>query len=66
MTYPKIEPCPQCGADDLLMYGYGEWGTTWHVECDDCHYIGPGGNKLQANRAHNANAITPESKGTSK
>lgn len=54
MTYPKIQPCPKCQNDDVALYGYGDWGTTWHVECDDCHYLGRGGNKLQAIRAHNA------------
>ena len=37
------------------MYGYGEYGPlNWHVECDDCHYLGPCGNKMQAIRLHNA------------
>jgi len=54
MTYPKIKPCPKCGNEETELYGYGDWGTTWHVECDDCQYMGPGGNKLQAIREHNA------------
>jgi hypothetical protein len=58
MTYPKIKPCPNCGNADLSMYGYGysDWGTIWHVECDDCQYMGPGGNKLMAIRRHNERA----------
>lgn len=58
MTYPKIKPCPKCGNDDMSMYGYGDWGPpTWHVECDGCHYMGPGGNQLQAIRGHNERVI---------
>ena len=53
MTYPKLKPCPNCGCIYTELYGYGDWGTTWHVECDECHYMGPGGNKLQAIREHN-------------
>lgn len=53
MTYPKMKPCPKCGNPYTELYGYGDWGTTWHVECDECHYMGPGGNKLQAIREHN-------------
>jgi hypothetical protein len=60
MAYPKIKPCPHCDNAGLAMYGYecGEFGlqVNWHVECDDCHYMGPGGNKLQAIREHNARA----------
>ena len=55
MTYPKIKPCPDCGNSDMSMYAYGDWGTTWHVECEDCHYMGPGDNKLMAIRRHNEN-----------
>lgn len=53
MSYPKIKPCPKCGNDDLPMYCYGEGFGTWHVECNDCHYLGPGDNKLNAIRRHN-------------
>jgi hypothetical protein len=42
MTYPKMKPCPKCGNIYTELYGYGDWGTTWHVECDECHYMGPG------------------------
>lgn len=62
MTYPKIKSCPKCQNGDMGLYGYGEWGTTWHVECDDCHYMGPGDNKLNAIRRHNeACAPAPKS-----
>jgi len=55
MSYPKIKPCPDCNNPDVAMYGYGEYGPlNWHVECDDCHYLGPCGNKMQAIRLHNA------------
>jgi hypothetical protein len=54
MTAPKLQPCPKCGNIYVEMYGYGDWGATWHVECDECHYLGPGGSKLQAIREHNA------------
>ena len=53
MTNPKMKPCPNCGNIYTALYGYGDWGTTWHVECDECHYMGPGGNQLQAIREHN-------------
>lgn len=54
MTYPKLKPCPKCAApgSDLDIWTY-ENGVS-HVEHDDCGYLGPGGNKLQAIRAHNA------------
>jgi hypothetical protein len=61
MTYPKIQPCPKCGNSEMEMYGYGDFGPlNWHVECDDCHYMGPGGNKLQAVRQHNAHTAIAE------
>lgn len=53
MTFPKVKPCPNCGSIYTELYCYVDWGTTWHVECDECHYMGPGGNKLQATREHN-------------
>lgn len=54
MSYPKIKPCPNCGNAELDMFGYGEWGPpTWHVECVECNYMGPGDNKLMAIRRHN-------------
>ena len=57
MTYPKIRSCLKCGNDDMAVYGYGEsQPLNWHVECDDCQYLGPCGNKLQAIRAHNSRA----------
>ena len=61
MTYPKIKPCPVCGNADLDLYGYGDWAPyTWHVECDDCHYMGPGDNKLMAIRRHNEVCLQPK------
>ncbi|HMO74108.1 MAG TPA: hypothetical protein PKD48_02095 [Sphingopyxis sp.] len=63
MTHPKIQPC-KCGNDDLAIY---EYGYGWqHVECDDCHYMGPArGSKLGAIRAHNERirALPDASKG---
>jgi hypothetical protein len=51
MAYPKILPC-KCGNADLEIYKYE---NGWqHVECDECHYMGPGqGSKLWAIRRHN-------------
>jgi len=55
MTRPKKEACPRCGApgEELSVYTYE---NGWrHVECDGCHYMGPGeGNIVQAIRSHNA------------
>jgi uncharacterized C2H2 Zn-finger protein len=51
MTLPKIKPCPKCGNIYTELYGYDYW---WHVECDECHYLGPGSYKGQAIREHNA------------
>lgn len=62
MTAPKMKPCPDCGNADVAMYGYGDGHfLNWHVECDDCHYLGPCGNKLQAVKLHNATPA-PEQK----
>ena len=64
MTYPKIKPCPKCSNPDMSMYGYGPWPHyDWHVECEDCDYLGPVGNKLQAIRAHNERCATTPSVG---
>lgn len=55
MTYPKIKPCLRCKNTDMSLYGYGDYGPlNWHVECEECNYLGPCGNKLQAIRLHNA------------
>ena len=54
-TNPKIKPCPRCGTtDDISVYSYE---NGWkHVECDKCHYLGPGeGSVRQAIKSHNAN-----------
>lgn len=54
MTNPKMKPCPECGNIYTGLYGYGDYiEKTWHVECDDCDYLGPPGNKAQAIREHN-------------
>lgn len=38
----------------MSMFAYGDWAPyTWHVECEDCNYLGPGDNKLMAIRRHN-------------
>lgn len=61
MTYPKIKPCPKCGNEATELYGYGDGAfVNWHVECDDCQYMGPAGNKLQAIRQHNALLSEPK------
>lgn len=56
MTYPKLKPCPKCGAEPLL-FGYEGWNgsiSSWRVECDPCDYIGScEGRKLDAIREHN-------------
>jgi hypothetical protein len=55
VTLPKTKPCPRCENPDTDLYGYGDCGPlVWHVECDRCYYLGPGGTQLQAVRAHNA------------
>jgi hypothetical protein len=56
MTYPKMKPC-KCGNPDVAVYGYE---NGWkHVECDKCHYLGPGaGNIRQAIRDHNERTST--------
>lgn len=53
MTVPKTKPCPNCGNIYVSVYAYE---NGWqHVECDECHYLGPGeGSTLQAVRSHNA------------
>lgn len=60
MTYPKIKPCPKCGAEPIL-FGYEGWNggiSSWRVECDPCSYIGScEGNKLNAIREHNARVL---------
>jgi hypothetical protein len=57
MSFPRMKPCPRCGNEDVMLYGYGDrFPMTWHVECDECHYMGPGGNKLMAARLHNEHA----------
>lgn len=52
MTYPKMKPCPDCGNEDVVAYAYE---SGWkHVECDECHYLGPGhGRTRDAIKAHN-------------
>lgn len=54
MSYPKIEPCPRCGNDDVEVYHYD---NGWHhVECDGCQYLGPGeGSATAAIKSHNDN-----------
>lgn len=58
MSYQKIKVCPNCGCagDQLGVYKYD---NGWvHVECDSCHYLGPGeGNIGQAIKSHNARVI---------
>jgi len=57
MTLPKIKPCA-CGNTDMALYGYGDTAPlNWHVECDDCHYLGPCGTQLYAVREHNRRAV---------
>ncbi|MES2175075.1 MAG: hypothetical protein V4523_14170 [Pseudomonadota bacterium] len=61
MTYPKIKPCPDCANVDMSMFGYGDRQPyNWHVECEDCNYLGPCGNKLQAIRLHNERVATKQ------
>lgn len=58
MTYPKIKPCPTCGAveDNLSVYTYDNGGR--HVECNECYYLGPcGGSILAAIRLHNQRSM---------
>ena len=52
MAYPKMKPCPNCGNEDVVAYAYE---SGWkHVECDECHYLGPGeGRTRDAIKAHN-------------
>ena len=51
-TNPKMLPCPQCGNDAVAVYGYDN--GMKHVECDRCHYLGPGeGSNRQAIKSHN-------------
>ena len=61
MTYPRLKPCPDCGAETEL-YGYEGWNgsiSSWRVACDDCHYIGScERRKLDAIRVHNRNAVS--------
>lgn len=54
MTAPKMKPCPRCGTDEHL--GVCKYDSGWqYVECDKCHYVGPGeGSKVWAVRSHNA------------
>lgn len=57
MSYPKMQPCPNCKNDEQLeVYRYD---SGWrHVECDKCFYLGPGeGSILQAIRSHNAKSL---------
>lgn len=64
MAYPKILACPrcQCPGDELAVYTY-EHGWK-HVECDRCHYMGPGaGRILHAIREHNACCRATPTKG---
>lgn len=59
----KISPCPKCGsADHLAVYAYE---SAWrYVECDKCHYLGPGaGSVSQAIRSHNERVVTQPSNG---
>jgi hypothetical protein len=51
MTYPT------CGNLDMAMYCYGDGFGTWHVECDECQYLGPGDNKILAIRRHNERCV---------
>ena len=64
MTYPKIAACPRCGCpgDELAVYTYD---NGWkHVECDRCHYLGPGaGRILHAIKDHNGLAARPNDGG---
>jgi len=58
VSYPKIRACPRCGNKNMALYGYGEkQPLNWHVECDECYYLGPYGNKLQAIRLHNERCL---------
>lgn len=42
----------------MAVYGYGDWAPfDWHVECDDCWYLGPCGNRLNAIREHNTRVL---------
>lgn len=57
-TNPKIKPCPKCGETGLAVYSYEQSGGTKHVECDKCHYLGPGeGSVRQAIKSHNEKSV---------
>jgi Zn ribbon nucleic-acid-binding protein len=54
MSESKMRPCPNCkSGENLEVYKYD---NGWrHVECNKCHYLGPGEGSIQgAIRAHNA------------
>ncbi len=51
-TNQKIKPCPYCGNDDMSMFRYDP--GNWHVECEDCNYLGPAsGSQRWAIKLHN-------------
>lgn len=50
-TNPKMLPCGRCGNEAVAVY---EYDGVKHVECDRCHYLGPGeGSIRQAIKSHN-------------
>lgn len=52
VPYPNMKECPKCGNDALAVYVYDGWH---HVECDECHYFGPGeGSAKEAIESHNS------------
>lgn len=56
MTIPKMLPCPTCKTVEYLAVYEYEHGWK-HVECDKCHFLGPGeGSKLWAVRSYNERA----------
>jgi Zn ribbon nucleic-acid-binding protein len=57
MTNPKPKPCPKCGTTvRLAVYSYE---SGWkHVECDECHYLGPGEGSIRtAIKSHNERVL---------
>lgn len=51
----KMQPCGKCGTDAALdVYSYEQSGGTRHVECDECHYLGPSAGSVRgAIKLHN-------------
>jgi Zn ribbon nucleic-acid-binding protein len=63
MSNPKIKPCPKCRTTDHI--GVYKYDSGWqHVECDKCHYFGPGeGSARAAIISHNAKTLPPPPQG---